>query len=96
MVGLFLIIIISCWGLWKSILFVKAEFRQWIGYRVHDGKGIKFWHDEWCGQSTLKNQFPAVFLLDKNPQAFIADFYQFVSGSLVWNFQFHRNLWIIK
>ena len=33
-------------GLWKSILFVKAEFRQWIRYGVHDGKGIKFWHDE--------------------------------------------------
>lgn len=31
--------------LWKSILFVMTEFMQWIRYRAHDGKCIKFWHD---------------------------------------------------
>lgn len=34
-------------GIWKSVLSFKGDFDRWIRYRIHDGKRIRSWHDEW-------------------------------------------------
>ena len=52
----------TVYGIWKSILLVEKEFDVWIRYRVHDGSCVRFWHDEWCGQSSLHSQFPSLYL----------------------------------
>eukprot|EP00268_Persea_americana_P051139 TRINITY_DN5624_c1_g1_i1.p1 TRINITY_DN5624_c1_g1~~TRINITY_DN5624_c1_g1_i1.p1 ORF type:complete len:161 (-),score=21.45 TRINITY_DN5624_c1_g1_i1:1060-1542(-) len=56
------------------------------------GHQILFWHDEWCGQSTLKSQFPCHFVLDRRQQAAIVENFQSVGGSIVWDYLFRRNL----
>ena len=80
-------------GFWKSLFSsVKGGFDCWIRYKVRDGRGIQFWHDERCGQSSLKNLFPSLYNFDRHPYAFIADNYQLLGGSIVWNLQFRRDL----
>lgn len=49
-------------GLWKSILSVKSEFDERICYRVHNGRRVKFWHDEWHGHQALHSLFPNLYL----------------------------------
>lgn len=49
--GMFRILIIKL-RVFGSPLFVKDGFDWQIRYKVHDGKKIQFWHDEWCGHWT--------------------------------------------
>ena len=55
-------------------------------------RGIQFWHDEWCGQSNLKNLYPSLYVFDKRPYAFIADNFQLLGGYVVWDLHFLRSL----
>lgn len=57
---------------WKSILSNKSNSDKWIRYRVHDGQQIQFWQDGWCGQTSLKSQFPFLYALDMRQQVLIA------------------------
>ena len=79
-------------GLWKSVVLVQVEFAQWVWYRVHDGLQVKLWHDEWCGQLVLSNQFPNHFLLDRKQQGFAAYYFSMEAEQVVWDFSFKRNL----
>ena len=63
---------------------MKGVFYQCVRYRAHDGQGIKFWHDEWCGQQVLSQQFPNLYLLDRRQLAFIADQFEFRGPMLMW------------
>ena len=77
---------------WKSILSVKDDFFPWIRYRVRDGHRVRFWHDEWCGQSAFLTLFPNLYLLDRRQQAVVADNFLITSGQVVWDFNFHRDM----
>jgi hypothetical protein len=44
------------------------EYQEKVGdilrvsrFKVGDGARTKFWHDLWCGDSVLKEVFPALF-----------------------------------
>ncbi|XP_071714402.1 uncharacterized protein [Rutidosis leptorrhynchoides] len=41
--------------------------------KVGDGTKIRFWHDLWCGNSTLVSRFNRLYLLDSNKDSTIAD-----------------------
>ena len=71
---------------------MKGVFDQWVRYKVRDGQCIKFWHNEWCGQQVLSQQFPNLYLLDRQQHAFIAEQFEFMGGSVAWNFCLRRNL----
>ena len=79
-------------GIWKSVLSVKGDFDQWIRYRVHDGKRIRLWHDKYCGQASLKDLFPLLYMLDRHQEAVVADKFLFLGGSVVWDLRLLRNL----
>ena len=80
-------------GLWKSIPSVQMEFDHWIRYRVHGGNCHRLWHDEWCGQMVLCNQFPNLYLLDRRKQAVFPKNYCVLGGVVVWDSSFRRNLY---
>lgn len=79
-------------GFWKSIISVKDAFFPWIRFRVHDGRRVLFWHDEWCGQSTFITLFPNIYLLDRRQQAVVADNFLITGGQVVWDFNFCRDM----
>nr|GEZ93247.1 hypothetical protein [Tanacetum cinerariifolium] len=39
---------------------------------IGNGASTRFWEDTWCGNQTLKNQFPRVYLLDSDRNHYIA------------------------
>ena len=73
-------------GLWKSILSVKDDFQKWSRFRVHNGQRVSFWHDEWCGQSVLCDQFSNLYSLDLRQQAVVAEAFYSLWGENVWDF----------
>ena len=67
-------------GIWKSILSVKDDFVPLVHCRAHNGRRIRFWNDEWCGQTVLYHQFPNLFMLDKRQNAFVIYNFSYSEG----------------
>ena len=45
---------------------------------VVSGKGL--WHDKWCGDCSLKDEFPLLFVCSRDREAFIDSLYSRVNG----------------
>lgn len=58
----------------KSIRSVKTDFDKYIRFRVNNGQQVHFWDDLRCGTS-LKDQFPSVYLVDRSRHAVVIDFF---------------------
>jgi hypothetical protein len=67
------------------------DFSQHIRYKVGDGSRIRFWHDIWCGALPLRQQFPTLFLLSRDPEAKVADVSLFQGSHQVWDIEFIRS-----
>ena len=59
-----------------------------IVYEVGDGTQVKFWQDQWCGESSLANCYPELFRICCNKEAGVADLMQFANGVLHWDLHF--------
>ena len=42
-------------------------------YDVGDGTRVRFWHDLWQGETTLKDRYPTLFLIARDRGATVAD-----------------------
>ncbi|GJV69249.1 RNA-directed DNA polymerase, eukaryota [Tanacetum coccineum] len=51
--------------------------------KLNNGVSIKFWHDIWIGDCSLKTRFPRLFRLDTDPHCLVRD--QWINGSWVWS-----------
>lgn len=47
-------------GVWKGIRKGWDRFLTFLSFLVGNGEQVKFWHDQWCGDSPLKS-FPGTF-----------------------------------
>ena len=63
---------------------------SYIHYEVGDGTLIKFWQDQWCGQTSLSVCYPELFRLSCNKDASVADFMHFTNVVLHWDLHFVR------
>jgi hypothetical protein len=70
-------------SLWKHIRAGWDVFSNHISHKLGDGSRIRFWHDTWCGDLPLKQQFPMLYLLTRAPEARVADF-----SATLWIWQF--------
>lgn len=68
------------------------EFDKCIRYQVNNGQKISFWNDIRCGDISLSNQFPSIFMVDSNQKAVVSDYYQLLGGRAVWVFNIRRHL----
>jgi exonuclease III len=77
-------------SLWKTISKDWSSFKRFISFEVGDGSRVSFWHDVWCGDSTLKESFPTLFAIACNPTALVADILQVNNGTPHWDLTFTR------
>jgi hypothetical protein len=59
-------------------------------FEMKDGSKIRFWHDQWRGNVTLKEAFLDLFGIAYAKDAFVAAHLEFYSGSNQWNVNFAK------
>jgi hypothetical protein len=77
-------------SLWKHIRAGWDVFSNHVSYKLGDGSRIRFWHDTWCGEFPLKQQYPVLYLLTRAPEARVADFCSLQGSSYAWDISFIR------
>jgi hypothetical protein len=77
-------------GLWKFICMGWQNFRRFFKFDPGEGSKIRFWEDVWCGDRTLREEFPGLYSIASLKDASIADNMEYSSESIQWNVQFSR------
>ncbi|KAA0065914.1 uncharacterized protein E5676_scaffold259G00270 [Cucumis melo var. makuwa] len=75
--------------LWSGTLKHKETFKL-SAFFVWKGTKIRFWKDNWCGVEPLAENFPNLFSLSLNNDAFVADCWCIITHS--WNLRLRRNV----
>lgn len=60
--------------------------------KVGKGDRIKFWKDVWCGSTSLMEEFPQLYGLAVNKEAWVGDYIEDGEGGFHWNITFCRKL----
>jgi hypothetical protein len=68
-------------GVWKNIRKGWDSFSRFTRFIVGDGSKISFWHDLWCGDTTLKVAFPTLFGIARVKDACVVDNMEILDGS---------------
>ena len=58
-------------GLWKAIRCGWEGFNSKIGFRVENGKRVRFWKDRWCGKEPLAVTFPELYSITTNKEVWV-------------------------
>ena len=56
-------------GLWKAIQSWWKGFNNRVGFRVGNGRRVRFWQERWCGEEQLAVAFPKLFSIATNKEA---------------------------
>ena len=75
-------------------MLVVEEFQRWVGFKVGDGRRVRFWQDVWCGNGSLVDRFHSLFELAQDKFAAVADYMERdgVGGQIFWNIRLRRQL----
>ena len=73
---------------WAGLMATKKFFFPHGSFSIRDGSEIRFWEDIWLGQSTLKEQYPALYSIVRNKSDTIAK----VLDTFPPNVSFRRSL----
>jgi hypothetical protein len=57
-----------------------------------DGSWIRFWHDQWCGDTKLKEDFPMLYSIAREKDASKAASVEFIGEAFQWNVIFNREV----
>jgi hypothetical protein len=69
-------------GLWKYIRKGWSLFCSHTRFILGHESRIRFWHDLWCGEMTLKEAFPVLYGIARDKDAHVAAHMASESGSL--------------
>jgi hypothetical protein len=80
-------------SLWKGIQAGWDRFSTNLSIWVGNGKRIRFWHDVWCGDPSLKDEFPKFYLIAAEKDASVQSLYMYKGDNrtLCWNLRFIRD-----
>ena len=73
---------------WAGLMATKKLFFPHGSFSIRDGSEIRFWEDKWLGQSTLREQYPALYTIVRNKSDTIAK----VLGTSPPDVSFRRSL----
>jgi hypothetical protein len=77
-------------GLWKNIRKGWSLFCCHTRFILGHESRIRFWHDVWCGEMTLKEAFPVLYGNARDKDALVAAHLVPGSDSLQWDISFIR------
>ncbi|KAG6698035.1 hypothetical protein I3843_08G001900 [Carya illinoinensis] len=77
-------------GVWKFIRSGWDGFRGHCRFVVGRGTQIRFWHDIWCGDVALKNDFPSIYRIASDQNSSVAENMCLTDGSILWSVRFTR------
>jgi hypothetical protein len=46
---------------WAGLMATKKHFFRFGSFSIRDGSEIRFWEDKWLGNTTLREQYPALY-----------------------------------
>ncbi|GJV44559.1 RNA-directed DNA polymerase, eukaryota, reverse transcriptase zinc-binding domain protein, partial [Tanacetum coccineum] len=71
------------WG-WKNMLELRDKIKEYVFYRVGNGKKILVWHDKWCEEGPLINivSYRSIYDARLKPNATISE--MIVDGNWIW------------
>jgi len=63
----------------RKLLMLKAVgnpssqklFKTLVHFKVRNGSRVLFWQDVWCGDNSLKTQFPDLFRMARSKDAMV-------------------------
>ncbi|KAK1283787.1 hypothetical protein QJS10_CPB21g01443 [Acorus calamus] len=61
--------------IWNGILSATACFVEAFGWDVGNGRAIRFWHDQWVGDTPLKSKFPEIFTIAADKDGLVEQFW---------------------
>jgi hypothetical protein len=73
---------------WASLMKVKRDFLRFGSFAINDGAQIRFWEDQWLGNSTKREQYPCLYNIVRNKQDTVAE----VLRTFPPNVSFRRDL----
>jgi hypothetical protein len=79
-------------SLWKYIRRIWPKFVDSTYFKVGNGAHLKFWHHQWCGETSLKGRFPELFRIASLPEASVKDLALFEGSNFSWNVSFTRSV----
>ena len=57
---------------WAGLMATKKFFFPLGTFSIKDGSEIRFWEDKWMGNTTLREQFPALYNIARYKSATLA------------------------
>ena len=69
-------------GLWRSIHEGWESFFKHLSFVAGEGTCIRFWHDRWIGDNTLKDPYPELYVCSTAKEAYIS--------KVLWDLRFYR------
>ena len=79
-------------GLWKNISRGWPSFSRCVLYDIGDGSRVKFWHDRWCGETSLTANYPKLFRFCQDKEVSVAKLMKYTNGVLFWDVSFFRGV----
>ncbi|RVW89101.1 putative ribonuclease H protein [Vitis vinifera] len=78
-------------GLWKEIRKEGALLQNKVVFSVGNGRRVKFWNDNWCGNFSLSNLFPSLYAFASIKEAWLEELWDHSGDEGVWNPSFSRS-----
>ena len=79
-------------GLWENISQGWPSFSRHILCDIGDGSRVKFWQDQWCGETSLAVRYPDLFRFCRNKDANVVELMKSANGVLFWDVRFFRGV----
>ena len=72
-------------ALWKGIMLEFDVFYSCVGFKMGNGRQIRFWTDTWCGDQSLESRFPLLYALAVNKDATVMEYLEGTGSFIFWN-----------
>ncbi|XP_058212771.1 uncharacterized protein LOC131324709 [Rhododendron vialii] len=79
-------------ALCRGIMHGWDAFQKNTYLVVGDGKRVKFWEHVWCGEVSLREAFPSIYILACDKEASVFYYLRFHEGVVVWDISLRRKV----
>lgn len=77
---------------WHAIMKNLNKFMSDVGYKVENGRKIRFWLVAWCGRRPLAMKFLDLFAIIEDPYTIVSRCFSVEGNGVVWHPIFRRDV----